>query len=109
MPGTDEKVNWKMPTASVGDTVLYQSHEGSDQVMAFVIKVGQDTLTLWALSPGYGGVEKPSVRHRDDPRLDDSTEWRRFGTWTYAPRDPRVAQLSERVAMLEQKLRGNKQ
>lgn len=107
MSGTAEKVTWKMPAAALGDTVLFYAHDGADPVMAFVIKVGQDTLTLWALSPGYGGVEKASVRHKDDPRLDDSVEWRRFGTWTHTQRDPRVAMLTERVALLEQKLRGN--
>lgn len=110
MPGTaEEKLNWTPPTVGLGDTVLYHSHEGAEPVMAFVIKVGKDTLTLWALSPGYGGVEKPSVRHKDDPRLEDSVEWRKFGVWAHTPRDPRVAQLSERVSLLEQRIRGNKQ
>lgn len=110
MSGTAEKVeNWTMPAAGLGDTVLYYSHENAEPVMSFVIKVGRDTLTLWALSPGYGGVEKPSVRHRDDPRLGDSVEWKKFGTWCHPPRDPRIAQLSERVSLLEQRLKGNKQ
>lgn len=98
-----------MPSASLGETVLFRSHDGAEPVMAFVIGVGRDTLTLWALSPGYGGTEKPSVRHKDDPRLGDSSEWKRFGTWTHTPRDPRVAQLSERLSVLEKKVSGIKQ
>lgn len=110
MSGTaTEKLNWTMPAANLGETVLYYAHDGAEPVMAFVIKVGRDALTLWALSPGYGGVEKPSVRHQDDPRLPDSVEWKKFGTWTHAARDPRLAMLSERVAMLESRLKGNKQ
>lgn len=101
-------MEWKFPEANVGDTVLYLSHDGAEPQMAFVSKVGKDTLELWALTPGYGGVEKPSVRHQDDPRLGDSAEWRKFGTWTHRPRDPRIAQLSERVSILEKAVQGNK-
>lgn len=102
-------MSWSIPAVSVGETILYYAHEGAEPNMAFVTKVGKETLELWALSPGYGGVEKPSVRHKDDPRLEDSVEWRKFGVWAHTPRDPRVAQLSERVSLLEQRIRGNKQ
>lgn len=101
-------MSWAFPEVAVGDTVLYYSHDGAEPQMAFVSKVGKDTLELWALTPGYGGVEKPSVRHKDDPRLGDSTEWRKFGTWVHRPRDPRIAQLSERVSILEKAVQGNK-
>lgn len=110
MPGTtEEKLSWTMPAAQLGETVLFYAHEGAEPVMAFVIKVGKDALTLWALSPGYGGVEKPSVRHQDDPRLPDSVEWKKYGVWAHQPRDPRLAMLSERVSILEGRLKGNKQ
>ena len=99
---------YKMPEAGLGDTVLYRPHEGADAQMAFVAKVGRDTLYLWALSPGYGGVEKPSVHHADDPRLADNPEWKKFGTWEHRPRDPRIAQLSERLSALERRSAGNK-
>jgi hypothetical protein len=99
---------WKMPEVSLGDTVLYRPHEGAPAQMAFVSKVGQDTLELWALSPGYGGVEKSSVHHKDDPRLETSVEWKKFGIWESRPRDPRLAQLSERLSALERAAQGNK-
>lgn len=99
-------MDWKMPEVSLGDTVLYRPHEGAPAQMAFVSKVGQDTLELWALAPGYGGVEKSSVHHKDDPRLETSVEWKKFGIWEHRPRDPRLAQLWERVSALEN--RGNK-
>lgn len=101
---TQQPVAWKMPEIELGDTVHYFAHEGAEPVMAFVTKVGRDTLTLWALSPGYGGVEKPSVRYGKDPRLNDSSEWKKFGTWLPKPRDPRFAQVSERIALLERRL-----
>ena len=101
-------MEWKMPEVNVGDTVLYRAHEGSVPQMAFVAKVGQDTLELWALSPGYGGVDKSSVRHKDDPRLETSVEWKKFGIWEHRARDPRLAQLSERLSALEKAVQGNK-
>lgn len=97
-----------MPAVGVGDSVIFHSHEGSEPVMAFVTRVGRETVELWALSPGYGGVEKPSVHHKDDPRLAESAEWRRYGTWEHRPRDPRIAQLSERLSALEKAVGGNK-
>ncbi len=101
-------MSWSIPAVSVGETVLYYSHEGAEPNMAFVTKVGKETLELWALSPGYGGVEKPSVRHKDDPRLADSPQWREFGVWEHRPRDPRIAGLSERLSALEKAVQGNK-
>lgn len=101
-------MDWQMPEVHIGDTVLYRVHEGAQPQMAFVAKVGKDTLELWALSPGYGGVDKPSVRHKDDPRLETSVEWKKFGTWEHRPRDPRIAQLSERLSALEKAVQGNK-
>jgi hypothetical protein len=100
--------DWSPPEVGVGDTVLYYPHAGADPVMAFVIKVGHRALTLWALAAGYGGVEKPSVRHKEDPNLGDSPEWSKFGVWAERPRDPRLAILSERVSALEASNRGNK-
>lgn len=99
---------YQMPAVGVGDSVLFYPHEGADAVMAFVTRVGRETVELWALSPGYGGVEKPSVHHKDDPRLADNVEWRRYGTWDHRPRDPRIAQLSERLSALEASVKGNK-
>jgi hypothetical protein len=92
-----------MPEVSVGDSVYFHAHDNAEPVMAFVTKVGRETLVVWALAPGYGGVEKPSVRHKDDPRLSEGGEWKQYGTWCLKPRDPRVAQLSERLSLLEKR------
>jgi len=95
---------WKMPDVNLGDTVLFRAHEGAEASMAFVTKVGRETLELWALSPGYGGVEKTSVHHADDPRLQESVQWKEYGTWEHRPRDPKIAMLSERLSALERDL-----
>jgi hypothetical protein len=97
-----------MPEVGVGETVLFRAHENAEGQMAFVARVGKDALELWALSPGYGGTDKPSVRHKDDPRMIDKPEWKKFGTWEHLPRDPRLAILSERVSALEKASQGNK-
>lgn len=101
-------MSWEMPEVSLGETVIYRAHEGAPGNMAFVSKVGKDTLTLWVLSPGYGGADKASVHHKDDPRLPDMAEWRKFGTWEHRPRDTRLSILSERVSALEKAIQGNK-
>jgi hypothetical protein len=101
-------MSWEMPEVNIGDTVIYRAHEGAEGSMAFVSKVGKETLELWVLSPGYGGVDKPSVRHKDDPRMVDRPNWKAYGTWEHRPRDPRLAMLSERVSALEKAIQGNK-
>jgi len=101
-------MDWKMPSVDVGETVLFRPHDGAEAQMAFVSRVGKDTVELWVLSPGYGGNDRASVRHKDDPRLADSVEWKKFGTWEHRPRDPRFAHLSERLSALEKAVQGNK-
>lgn len=97
-------MSYAMPTANLGDWVLFYSHEGAEPVIAIVQKVGQRTLILWALSPGYGGVEKPSVHHKDDVGLVDNAEWKKAGSWAHKPNDTRIVILSEKLAALEQKV-----
>lgn len=93
-----------MPSATLGDWVLYFSHQGSEPNIAQVIKTGQSALTLWVMSPGYGGVERPSVHHADDPGIQSNAEWAKAGAWMHRPDDTRLAILSEKVALLEKKL-----
>lgn len=99
---------YQMPEVRLGDVVWFRPHEGAEPQMAFVTKVGRETLELWALSPGYGGTEKPSVHHIDDPRLQTSKEWKTYGTWEHKPRESGLAQLSERLALLEKAVQGTK-
>ena len=96
--------DYKMPSAELGDFVLYYRHEGADPVPALVTQVGSRTLTLWAIAPGYGGNEKPSVHHTTDPGVNEFPAWKEYGFWAHKPSDPRIAILSEKVALLERKL-----
>ena len=93
---------FKMPKAELGEFVLYYAHEGAAPVPALVTQVSSRTLTLWAVAPGVGGVEKYSVHHVDDPGLKEAPAWSAYGMWAHRP--SQLAILSERVSLLEKKL-----
>ena len=94
---------FSMPKAELGDFVLFFAHEGAKPVPALVTDVAARTLTLWAIAPGYGGTEKPSVHHTDDPGVNEFPAWGAYGFWAHKPAG-QLAILSERVAMLEKRL-----
>lgn len=93
---------YEMPKVELGEWVLFRPHDGADAVPAMVSKVSSRTLTLWAIAPGYGGNDKFSVHHKDDPGLAEYPEWKVYGTWEY--RRGREAILSERISALEKKV-----
>jgi hypothetical protein len=93
-----------MPVAALGEFVLYFRHEGADPVPALVTHVSSRTLTLWAIAPGYGGTEKASVHHLSDPGVNEFPAWKEYGFWDHKPQDARLAILSEKVALLQQKV-----
>lgn len=93
---------YEMPSAELGEWVLFRAHEGADAVPAMVSKVSQRTLTLWAISPGYGGNDKFSVHHKDDPGLLEFPEWKTYGTWEKRPGVNAV--LHEKLVALEKRV-----
>lgn len=97
-------MSWSPPKVEIGDVVLFRAHDNAEASMAFVTRVGAMALELWVLAPGYGGSERSSVHHKDDPSLAENREWAKNGSWE-AKRD-KIAILSERLAVLEN--RGNK-
>lgn len=97
-----------MPTAELGEWVLFYSHEGAPPVPALVTQVSSRTLHLWAVSPNYGGVDKTSVHHLTDPGVNDFPDWKRYGYWEHKAKDPTLSILSERVAALERRLGAKK-
>ena len=94
--------DYVMPTAEVGDWVLFRAHKDADVVPAMVTKASSRTLTLWAVAPGYGGVEKQSVHHTTDPGVNDFPAWGDYGFWEHKPQKNAI--LSEKVAVLERKV-----
>ena len=93
-----------MPEVQLGDWVHYYAHSDAEPAIGLVSQVGKRAIILWVVSPGYGGSERPSVHHKDDPGLEEFPEWKRYGTWEHKPADPKMAILSEKVAMLEKKI-----
>lgn len=93
-------MNYKMPTAELGDLVLYYVHEGATPVPAFVSVKASRTLTLWTV----GGSVKTSVHHASDPGLNEFPEWKPYGFWEHRPKDPTLSILSEKVSLMEKKL-----
>lgn len=96
--------DYKMPEVKIGDRVFFRAHDGAEPVMSFVTQASSRTITLWSVVPGYGGIEKTSVHHKDDPGFADFPAWKETGMWEAFPEDSRLAILSERVSMLEKKI-----
>ena len=96
--------NFNMPPVVLGDWVYFYYHVGAPPTVALVSAVSSRTVTLWAVCPGYGGTEKPSVHHLTDPGVEEFKDWKAYGFWDYKPRDPKAAILSEKVAFLEKRV-----
>ena len=95
---------YQMPSAELGEWVLFYPHHDAEPNIGVVTKVSSRTLTIWVIAPSLGGTEKSSVHHVTDPGVNEFTDWKRFGFWETKPRDPKMAILAEKVAMLERKL-----
>ena len=95
---------YDMPEIKLGDFVHYFAHEDAAPNIAIVTEVSSRSIKCWVIVPDYGGVEKFSVHHKDDGGLNEFPEWGRYGMWEYKPADPKMAVLSEKVALLEKKI-----
>jgi hypothetical protein len=76
--------DFKAPDLSVGDMVLWYSNPFSpqDPAMGWVAKKpGVQTVTILVYAEEAGFVEKPSVRHRDDPFWKESESAAAWGKW----------------------------
>jgi hypothetical protein len=100
--------DFHMPEAKLGDRVLFYAHEGAEPAMAFVTGVSKRTLNLWVIAPGYGGTERQSVHHLKDEGVLEFPDWKEYGFWEHRPADPKIAILSEKVALLEKRLESPK-
>ena len=93
-----------MPAVELGDFVFFYPHPGAEPEIAQVIKPGTRAVTLWVTAPGFGGMERTSVHHKDDPGITENAEWAKLGALEHKPKDSRVSVLSEKVSLLERKL-----
>jgi hypothetical protein len=67
---------------------------------------GTQTVSILVFSPMIGFQDKPSVRHRSDPGLQENPEWRQWGCWEYAPQTEQLKKIEglmpQIVAAMEQ-------
>lgn len=97
-----ETESFSPPPLKIGDAV-YWYHDPltcAEPTLGWVSqKPGIKTCNVLVFSPFTGFQEKPSVRHRDDPGLQENADWREWGCWEYAPQ---TAQLKKLDAMMAQ-------
>lgn len=75
-------------TVALGDLVYFYENPLSrkDAVLGWVCRrPGVNTVSILVFSPDSGFVEKPSVRHIDDPGLTERAAWRQWGAWEFHP------------------------
>lgn len=90
------------PKCVIGDSVYWYSDplSCSEPTLGWVCqRPGAVTLSILVFSPYMGFQEKQSVRHRDDPGLQENPEWRQWGCWEFAPQ---TAQLKKLEGMMVQ-------
>lgn len=72
----------------LGDMVLFYANPLNlkEPAIGWVCRrPGVNTVFILTFSPDEGFVEKPSVRHKDDPGLADNAAWRQWGAWDFHP------------------------
>jgi hypothetical protein len=96
----------------VGDMVLWYSnpYSAEDPAMGWIAKKpGNQTVTvlIWAEDSGF--VEKPSVRHKDDPfwkESDTAASWGRWGAFEVHPNTKTLKEV--RSLLTKQKIEAAK-
>jgi hypothetical protein len=90
---------FQMPALEVGDMVLFYDNPFSadNPVMGWVsCKPGTQTIKVLVYAEDAGFVEKPSVRHRDDPfwRENETAQaWQKWGAFALHPNTELLKEL----------------
>ncbi len=99
-------------TVELGDMVLFYSNvlNQKDPVIGWVSRrPGVNTVFILTFSPDEGFVEKPSVRHADDPGLVDNSAWRQWGCWRFHPATETLKKLRTMMPQVVSVLARNQQ
>lgn len=116
-----EAESFSPPPLKIGDCV-YWYHDPlscNDPSVGWVSqRPGVQTANILVFTPYTGFQEKPSVRHREDPGLQENAEWRQWGCWEYAPQTAQlkkldgmmaqIANLTEQLSLARKQSGGNK-
>lgn len=116
-----EVESFSPPSVRAGDCVYYYSDplNCNDPDIGWIIgRPGVNTVNVLVFTPFSGFEQKPSVRHKDDPGLQDNADWRQWGCWDYSPQTAQlkkldgmmaqVASLNEQVALARKQTSGNR-
>ena len=105
----DEASVYSPPKINIGDCVYWYHNplNCDNPVMGWVCeRPGTQTVSILVFSPMIGFQDKPSVRHRSDPGLQENPEWRQWGCWEYAPQTEQLKKIEglmpQIVAAMEQ-------
>jgi hypothetical protein len=88
--------DFDMPPVELGDMVYYYSSalDLTEPVLGWVCRrPGVKTVCILVFSPDLGFVEKPSVRHLNDPGLQENPSWRQWGAWILHPKTELLKRL----------------
>jgi hypothetical protein len=91
------------PAVRLGDTVYWYQDPLSlqDPQLGWVSqRPGALTVTLLVFAPGVGFVEKQSVRHKDDPGLNENASWRQWGCWDFSDSHKDMARAQKVAASM---------
>ena len=116
-----EAESFSPPVPRIGDSV-YWYHDPlncNEPTLGWIVqRPGVFTVSILTFSPSTGFLEKPSVRHRDDPGLQENSEWRQWGCWEFTPQSAQlrkmdglmsqIASLTEQVALARKQTSGTK-
>jgi hypothetical protein len=95
--------DFQSPDLMVGDMVLYYSDpvNPSDPLMGWVSRrPGRQAINILVWAEDAGFVEKPSVRHKDDPFWRESESAGQWGQWGCFDVHPQTKALKEVSALL---------
>jgi hypothetical protein len=116
-----EAAHFSPPSLRIGDMV-YWYHDPlacTNPCLGWISQPpGVSTVNIIVFTPFVGFQEKPSVRHRDDPGLQENADWRQWGAWEYAPQTAQlkkldsltaqIASLTEQASLARKQNSGNK-
>jgi hypothetical protein len=116
-----EAESFSPPQVRVGDSV-YWYHDPlncNEPTLGWIVeRPGVMTVSVLTFSPNTGFLERPSVRHKDDPGLQENADWRQWGCWDFTPQSAQlrkldglmsqIANLTEQVALARKQNGGTK-
>lgn len=106
--------SFEMPEVGIGDMVLWYSdpvNRGESNMGWICKRPGSTTVSVLVWAENTGFVEKPSVRHKDDPFWKESetaASWQRWGCWDLHPHTEATKQVQALLTKMKVQAAGQK-